>query len=252
MDDDELWAEFLEYLGRAPASAGLHPGVLFQGFRADVEQRGISPDVAAEYEQRARTSARGRSDWAATMFDRIYTSADAGFSLEPNDLVVRTAAGRPAGSALDVAMGQGRNAVHLAGAGWRVTGFDLSPAGVAAAEAAATAQGTPIDAVVASADSFDYGVARWDLIVMTYALVPVTEPAFADRIIGALAPGGLVVVESFAAASDGPSRPVDIDPDALRAAYATLQETEFGLEETVADWTLAPASVVRLAARRPG
>ena len=33
------------------------------------------------------------------MFDRIYTSTDAGFSLEPNDLVVRTAAGRPAGSA---------------------------------------------------------------------------------------------------------------------------------------------------------
>src|SRR6478735_2270074 len=185
MDDDELWAEFLEYLGRAPASAGLHPGVLFQGFRADVEQRGTSPD------------------------------ADAGFSLEPNDLVVRTAAGRPVGSALDVAMGQGRNAVHLAGAGWRVTGFDLSSAGVAAAEAAATAQGTPIDAVVASADSFDYGVARWDLIVMTYALVPVADPAFADRIIDALAPGGLVVVESFAVASDGPIRPVDIDPDAL-------------------------------------
>ena len=148
-------------------------------------------------------------------------------------------------------MGQGRNAVHLAGAGWRVTGFDLSPAGVAAAEAAATAQGTPIDAVVASADSFDYGVGRWDLIVMTYALVPVAEPAFADRIIGALAPGGLVVVESFAVASDGPSRPVDIDPDALRVAYATLEETEFGLDETVADWTLAPASVVRLAAAAP-
>ncbi len=194
---------------------------------------------------------RQRSDWAGPMFDRIYTSHEPQFSLAPNGFVDRMTAERPPGTALDVAMGQGRNAVHLARNGWRVTGFDLSPAGLAAATEAAAAHGATIDAVLSSAEAFDFGNAAWDLIVMTYAVVPVTAPAFAATITAALRPGGLVVIESFALEEGRPRRPVDLDPVLLRAAYPDLDETAFELETAVADWTLVPALIVRFAAQRP-
>ena len=59
--------------------------------------------------------------------------------------VVGQATGRA--RALDVGMGQGRNALALARLGWEVTGFDVSAVGLAQARAAATAQGVTINAV---------------------------------------------------------------------------------------------------------
>ena len=40
---------------------------------------------------------------------------------------------RRPGAALDLAMGQGRNAIYLAQQRWRVTGVDISPSAVALA-----------------------------------------------------------------------------------------------------------------------
>lgn len=248
MDGEDRWADFIEFIGRAPAAQ--HPGVLFDGFRLDLIGRGASEENAAAQMRQVMELSMQRSDWASPMFDRIYTSDAPLFRLEPNDFVVRMAAHRPPGRALDVAMGQGRNGVHLAATGWQVTGFDLSVAGLEAAVTAAEAQGAAIETVLASSEDFDYGASAWDLIVMTYAPVPVTAPVFAATIVRALRPGGLVVVESFAVDEARPRRPVDLDPDALRAAYAELDEVTFELAEEVADWTLQPAGVVRLAAER--
>jgi SAM-dependent methyltransferase len=242
------WPDFIEFLGRAPATD--HPGVLFEGFRQDLVARGVPEDEAAARMRGIVELAHRRSDWAAPMFDRIYTSGDSLFRPEPNAFVVEMAAARPTGHALDVAMGQGRNAVHLAGAGWTVTGFDLSPAGVATAADAATAQGTPIAALVCASEDFQYGTAAWDLIVMTYALVPVAEDAFAAMIGDALRPGGLVVIESFAFDDSRPRRPVDVEPDRLRAAYGGLREVHFEVDHAEADWTLEAQPVVRFAAER--
>lgn len=49
---------------------------------------------------------------------------------EPNRYVVQELAGLPAGRALDLAAGEGRNAVWLAAQGWRVTAIDFSPVAV--------------------------------------------------------------------------------------------------------------------------
>jgi 2-polyprenyl-3-methyl-5-hydroxy-6-metoxy-1,4-benzoquinol methylase len=54
-------------------------------------------------------------------------------------------------NALDVAMGQGRNSIYLAKVGWRVTGFDVSGEGLAAAAKAAEQAGVKIDMVRQSA-----------------------------------------------------------------------------------------------------
>jgi 2-polyprenyl-3-methyl-5-hydroxy-6-metoxy-1,4-benzoquinol methylase len=89
--------------------------------------------------------------------------------------VVESVKGVPAGTALDGGMGQGRNAVYLATQGWKVTGFDLSGQAVKAASANAAKAGVGVDAVKASYADFDFGTARWDLIVLIFAWAPMTR-----------------------------------------------------------------------------
>ena len=63
----------------------------------------------------------------------------ADFNTAPNQFLVDVTSTLPAGRALDVGMGMGRNALHLARKGWDVTGFDVSAVGVQHAQAAAKA-----------------------------------------------------------------------------------------------------------------
>lgn len=53
----------------------------------------------------------------AERFDRIYSAPSTLFSSAPNAFLVRMLQGVKPGKALDVAMGQGRNAVYLAAQG---------------------------------------------------------------------------------------------------------------------------------------
>jgi len=90
------------------------------------------------------------------------------FRSHPNRLLLEAVSGRPPGDALDVGMGSGRNALALAERGWRVTGFDLATEGVAQAKAAAAARKLSLVALVADDADFEYGEAKWDLVVLTY------------------------------------------------------------------------------------
>lgn len=110
---------------------------------------------------------------------------------EPNRLLVEAVRNRKPGRALDVGMGQGRNAIFLAKNGWAVTGFDSSDEGVRQAKAEAVRLGLQLTASVDTIEAFAFGAEQWDLIVLTY------EPtkAIAPKVVGALRPGGIVVVE---------------------------------------------------------
>ena len=88
---------------------------------------------------------------------------------------------------------------------------------------------------------------------MTYVTFDLASPRFAARIVDALRPGGVVVVESVAAEVNRPRRNVvEIDPDEIRAAYGTLTEIVFERSVSTSDWGLRPLPLVRLAARRDG
>ena len=63
----------------------------------------------------------------------ILTSPKPSFNTSPNAFLMQIARTRTPGSALDVGMGQGRNAVYLVQQGWTVTGFDPAERAVAAA-----------------------------------------------------------------------------------------------------------------------
>jgi 2-polyprenyl-3-methyl-5-hydroxy-6-metoxy-1,4-benzoquinol methylase len=96
------------------------------------------------------------------------------------------------GKALDVTMGQGRNAVFLALRGWEVCGFDVSEEALSRASEAARRSGVRICALQSTAEEFDYGGDGWDLLLLVYAWVPLSDPAFAARLKQSLRRGGLV------------------------------------------------------------
>jgi SAM-dependent methyltransferase len=74
------------------------------------------------------------------------------------------------GRALDIACGAGRNSLFLAAGGWQVDAIDISPVGLARAEATAASRGLCIHWIEADLE-VDSGPVlprgRYDLIVMT-------------------------------------------------------------------------------------
>ena len=69
------------------------------------------------------------ADW-----DERYRSAELVWGSEPNQFVRQQCEGLPVGDALDLACGEGRNALWLARLGWTVTGVDYSAAAIERAE----------------------------------------------------------------------------------------------------------------------
>jgi SAM-dependent methyltransferase len=131
-------------------------------------------------------SSRSREFWEG----RYRTAAEQGASLwgtGPNGWIAEQAAGLPAGSALDVGAGEGRNAAWLAEHGWRVTATDFAPAAVAAMRA----RGLEAE----EADATTWVAPRpVDLAVLCYLqLEPEALAAAIARAAESLAPGGTLL-----------------------------------------------------------
>jgi tellurite methyltransferase len=110
----------------------------------------------------------------------------------PTPLVVRIAQTLPAGEALDLACGAGRNALWLARHKWKVTAVDGSEAAIGILRERAARQGLRIDARVADLASGDYRIEpnRWDLIAICYYL----QLDLIDCAKAGLKPGGVLIV----------------------------------------------------------
>ncbi len=97
------------------------------------------------------------------------------------------------GRALDLAMGEGRNAVFVAERGYDVLGVDVSEAGVEKARDLAREQQTSINAACADLDDFQIEKNAFDLILCFYFL----DRRLFSEIRAGLRPGGLVYFETF-------------------------------------------------------
>ncbi|WP_201985653.1 class I SAM-dependent methyltransferase [Hymenobacter rubidus] len=150
-----------------------------------------NPTPAQQAEYKALMAERTRQRWNYILTDSVARARV--LNEKPNALLVETAAGRKPGTALDADMGEGRNAIYLAQQGWQVTGVDIAEKALAYAQKRAQATGVKLKTEIADMAKYDWGNNKWDLIVLSYA----GGRDYADRVMRALKPGGIVVLEAF-------------------------------------------------------
>lgn len=227
------------------------PAPVFVAYRNKLLATGMVEQEVNEQLATITRLMRTQTDGWRLLFNNIYAHPQPGFNTEPNALLVAAVAGRTPGRALDVATGQGRNALFLAHQGWTVTAIDIADEGLKQLTQAAAQADLTMHTVLTGNDAFDFGTATWNLIVLTYAPVPLTASRYVQRLWDALQPGGLVVVESFASevATHG-RRPVDLDPADLQRAFADFHLHHFADTVALTDWERQELRLVRMIAEK--
>lgn len=114
---------------------------------------------------------------------------------EPNQFLVEEVERLTPGRALDLACGEGRNAVWLASQGWKVVGMDFSSAGLAKGRRMADERGVEVTWVEADAVSWIPPRSGFDLVVLMYLQLPYDQRRAAlGHAAAALAPRGVLLV----------------------------------------------------------
>jgi SAM-dependent methyltransferase len=128
-------------------------------------------------------------------WDERYGTEELIWKADPNRFLVEELQALAPGRALDVACGEGRNAVWLASKGWHVTGVDFSRAGLAKAQRLATDRGVEVAWVEADVVEWQPPSASFDVVVVLYLHLPAEQRRQAlARAAAALAPGGILLV----------------------------------------------------------
>lgn len=154
-------------------------------------------------------------------WDERYAASDLVWSRGPNAAVAAECADLTPGRAVDLACGEGRNAIWLASRGWDVTAVDFSR--VALDKGRALAGDVSLDWVCVDAT-------RWtgsdlDLAVVAYFQVPAADRRTAVRnVVSSLRPGGTLVwiahdSTNLAEGTGGPQ-----DPAVLMTALDVLDD----------------------------
>jgi SAM-dependent methyltransferase len=128
-------------------------------------------------------------------WDRRYAAAELVWSARPNRFLVAEAEGLAPGRALDLACGEGRHAVWLAGLGWRVTGVDFSAVAIAKARELARAREVSVEWAVADLTEYEPEARAFDLVCTFYLqLAPAERSTVVARAAAAVAAGGLFLL----------------------------------------------------------
>ncbi len=158
-----------------------------------------------------------QSDWNAR-----YSARDLVWGSDPNRFVAEALGDAEPGRALDLACGEGRNAIWLASLGWQVTGVDFSDVAIERARKLASGRSVEVDFQVADVTRFRDDAGARTLAVIAYLQVPRDDQrAVLANACAALAKGGRLfmighALRNLAAGYGGPSSPdVLWDPDAL-------------------------------------
>ena len=166
------------------------------------------------------------SAWDARYAD----TPDLVWGVEPNRFVVEAVEGLTPGSALDLAAGEGRNAVWLAEHDWRVTAVDFSPVAVARGHELAAHRGVPVEWRIADVTAYRPVPGSYDLVLISYLHLPAEELAgVLDSARRALRPGGTLVVVGHDLANltggiGGPQDPrILLTPEAVVDGLAGLR-----------------------------
>ncbi|HWS58721.1 MAG TPA: class I SAM-dependent methyltransferase [Actinotalea sp.] len=205
-------------------------------------------DAAAGSAAEGRDTAGGVGPMDAAAWDARYAAASP-WGSAPNVFVVRHTEHLTPGRARDVAAGDGRHALWLAGRGWQVEALDFSAVAIERGRAAAerlAADGSLTGSVrwrVADATTVEPEPSSADLVVMAYLHLPAEAARQAlVRAAATLAPGGTFVVvghdRSNLAGGVGGPRSIEVLTDPQTVADAL---TDAGLDVQVCE--VAPRPV---------
>jgi SAM-dependent methyltransferase len=194
-----------------------------------------------------------REDW-----DRRYAETGLLWSRRPNRILVTETAALEPGRALDLACGEGQNALWLAQHRWRVTGVDYSSVAIAKARDRAEREGVEIDLACSDLLEYEPEVAAFDLVVVFFFHVPAAgRRRVLKRAASALTPGGTILLlgHDLTNMTDGVGGPSDpsvlYTPDDIVADLSGLEieRAERVLRDVVHAERPAIDALVR--ARRP-
>jgi rhodanese-related sulfurtransferase len=168
----------------------------------------------------------GLARWSGPLTTGLESNGPHKHGLAPSSFLVENFKLLRRGLALDLAMGEGRNAIYLATRGFDVDGVDSRPEAVARARVAARKLGAPIRALVANLEDGSYTIRpeTYDLIVVFNYLHRPLLPAIKEGVV----PGGIVVYQSYTAEQARLGKPRD-------PAYL-LEAAE--LRRVFADWEI--------------
>jgi SAM-dependent methyltransferase len=244
--DTAVYEKFRSWVGRQPREIQQAPDLLDR-YRAKLLADGEQPAVVEEQLRIIREQGRRLE---IERWNRILTSPTPVFNTKPNAYLVQMTQGVPPGKALDVGMGQGRNALYLAQQGWEVTGFDPAEKAVAAANAEAGRLGLKLTTLIVGDEEFDFGKGQWDIVVLSY----VSLRHLGQRVFDSLKPGGRVIVEGFHrdATKNGPiGGGVVFDTNELLMIFNKFRILHYEDVQGVGDFGLGDTRLVRLCARKP-
>ena len=124
-------------------------------------------------------------------WNRRYASHELLWSAGPNQFIEAELASLPPGPALDLAAGEGRNAIWLAGRGWRVHAVDFSDVALDRGRRLAGERGARIEWEQADLTVWSPAARAYDLVVVAYLHLP-WDPmrSVLRRAADAVAPGG--------------------------------------------------------------
>ena len=152
------------------------------------------------------------------------------WSAEPNRLVAQLLEGLPPGDAVDLAAGEGRHALWLAGRGWRVTAVDFSAVGLDRGRHRPDAE--RVEWVTADVLTWSAADASRDLVLVAYLHLPMDDTlAVLTRAVGWLRPGGRLLVlghdvDNIGRGVGGPQEPAILHSIERLAPVAELLEVD--------------------------
>ncbi|HEY8533644.1 MAG TPA: class I SAM-dependent methyltransferase [Micromonospora sp.] len=163
---------------------------------------------------------------------RYASTAGLLWNSEPNRYVAEELADLPPGRALDLAAGEGRNAVWLAARGWMVTAVDFSRVAIERGQRLAAERGTTVEWIIADLRGYRPPVLTYDAVLVIYLHLPAKDQArVLANAAAAVAPGGtlLVVGHDPANLTDGVGGPQDPallhSPEWIASALSDLKIT---------------------------
>ena len=126
-------------------------------------------------------------------WDKRFGKKEFAFGKEPNPFLKKNIRLLPKGKTLDIASGEGRNAVFLAQHGFEVDAVDISEKGLKKAQKLAREKGVKINTFSIDLDQYQIDKERYDLIANFYFL----RRRLIPRIKQGLKKGGRVIFETY-------------------------------------------------------